>query len=273
MKPDSTPPSANGDREPEEEDPGLEHADPAHQLERGRHQHHHDARAPVRERGGGSVPSRNGARPVTLRGDERVASAHAQPDEHEEHRADEDARRSVNALSQPADATCWIAAVTPTPMPNISSTRVTTGTERVRSDGQVRHQPHEQHERDRQQHHVHAEERAPRPHVGHHAGDERAARTADAAERAPDADRERLRVVALEQRVDGDERGREAARRRDALQRAAEHHHAEGLAPRAGRRRDREPHDADRAAPAARRRGRRCDRSAAAAQRTPGWRR
>src|SRR5215207_754783 len=40
----------------------------------------------------------------------------------------------VYALSQPAAATCWIAAVTDA-MPNISSTRVTTGTERVRSAG------------------------------------------------------------------------------------------------------------------------------------------
>ena len=40
----------------------------------------------------------------------------------------------VAALSQPAAATCWMAAVTDA-MPNMSSTRVTNGTERVRSAG------------------------------------------------------------------------------------------------------------------------------------------
>ena len=58
----------------------------------------------------------------------------------------------------------------------------------------------------------------PRPQVAEDARHQRADRAADAADRAPDADRDREPVV-VEHRVDDRQRRREAARRRDALQR------------------------------------------------------
>ena len=173
MKPDSTPPSANGTENPRKRMPASSTLTPRTSSSAvgtstiTTPEPQFDSVAVC-----GAEPERAGPRDAGRR--------RAAPDRARAARRPRGARRRrgcppmVAALSQPAAAACWIAAHAD-PMPNISSTRVTTGTERVRSAGRCGTSHTQQHERDRQQHHVHAEERAPRPDVGEHAGDQRAA--------------------------------------------------------------------------------------------------
>ena len=185
-----------------------------------------------------AVPSRKEARPVTLRvtsgssGRRRWYTAARNP-------APTSTGTIVPQASQPPDDACWIPLTTPA-VPSITSTRRSTGRVRVRSAGSGGTSTTSITNPKPEQHHVDAEEHPPRPHVGDHAGDQRARRAADAAQRAPDPHRDRL-ARSREQRVDGRQRRGEAARARHALQRAPGHHQREGVGDRAEERRHREP--------------------------------
>ena len=214
-----------------------------------------------------AVPSRNGGDALDQWGHQRIVRSTAADDDEHERRAEDDRgdgrrrrpprrRRVLDAADREADTQHQEAEG--------EVGHVARGVGRER-----RHQPDQQRKRDRQQHDVHAEERPPGEGFGEQARDQRAARAADAAECAPDPDREGL-VLAGEHRVDGGQRRGEAAGRRHPLQRVAQHHHEERVAHRADRRRDPEAHDTDEQDRTRRRTGPRCDRSAGAARRTPG---
>ena len=272
MSPDSRAAERERHREREEQHAGLEHAGAADHLERGGHQHHHDPRAPVREGGrrrcrAGTAPSR-----VTRGRNQRVVGARAgSATTSEEPGADQRCRRSVTRSSQPPAAACWIPPTREPDAEHQRASRVSTGTERVRSAAAAA-PAQQQHEGDRQQHDVHAEERAPRPRFGEEAGHERAARPRRCRRARP---RSRPRPAAsrpsnmasmaasdvVKQHADAtpcNARPAIITRRSRSPRRW----------PTRSRTRPRRP-----AGSAGRRPGRRCDRSAAAARRTRGSRR